>query len=294
MIHFGEPGELSLYDATNGWQYLGFVSRLDINEKAKTHKTIDRALRRYDTEIKVSAVAVRGDAATVDALRAREGTAQSIYFCGLNSWGRIDNALIIVEPKRRDGINPKLHTLAISAVVNDPANVVRVYNLFNGDGTFDVDSNSDGLADGWSQSGLVNKSLEASFLSGRGNAQRIETTNAAGQLYYDVNCPFNDLRHFTFSVNIKADDPTLTLGTHYFRLQIEFRTATGTIATISQSFSMSDGTQARKSISASYSPTQQVTVVRASVLYDTPDAARLVLDDAQLEINKTLTAYNDK
>jgi len=292
MQYFGEPGELSLYDATNGWLYLGFVSAFKIIEKAKTHSTIDRSLRRYDSEIKIMGVAIHGDAATLDDLRIREATAQSIYFCGLNSYGQVNNVYIIVEQKREDGTKPKLHTFTISAITNDPDNIIRVYNLLNGDGNFDIDTNSDGLADGWLQTGLTAKSIEASFLSGRGNAQRIKTTNAAGQIYYDIDCPFNDLRHFTFSVNILSDRAGLVPS--YYRLQIQFRNKTTSVDIYNKSFSLDAANTDRSSYSLAYTPTQQITTVRVSVLYDTPGAAELVLDDAQLEINEVLTNYNDK
>ncbi|HHM02229.1 MAG TPA: hypothetical protein ENJ15_04395, partial [Caldithrix abyssi] len=128
MDYFNEPGELSLYDAVNGWLFLSFTPDFRIREKAKTVYNIERAKRRYDSVLTMTARTQKSAQATADALATREDTAQTVYFTGLASLSIVSDLDIFAEMDRRDGLKADLHTILISGTTNDRSKIKRLYN----------------------------------------------------------------------------------------------------------------------------------------------------------------------
>lgn len=294
MDYFNEPGELSLYDAVNGWLFLSFTPDFRIREKAKTVYNIERAKRRYDSVLTMTARTQKSAQATADALATREDTAQTVYFTGLASLGIVSDLDIVAEMDRRDGLKADLHTILISGTTNDRSKIKRLYNMLDGDGGFENDANSDGLADGWVGSGY--DKIAASFLSGGGNAQQLEFGSAGQEIHRDVTAPFNDFRRVTFSAYFKADDQVnATPQTSYFRLAVYFLDASGaTIDSYSKEISLANLAQAREQINIAYTPTQQVVTIRAAIEKSANGNAYILVDNAQLEFSRSAGTYSDQ
>ncbi len=247
MYYFGEPGELFLYDSTNGYLYLGWALDFIVKEKALYHKTIEGQKRGYNNDLQMSASLGRSNQTLLDDIRARKNIKQTVYFTGLLSATKIANIYVTAEQDRKSGANAELHTLKISGSTNEVSDVTQYVNLLNKDGSFEADSNSDGAADGWID-GATNASIVASFLSGAGNAQRINLAAAGDSFKYKINAPFTGRRRISAHVNIKEYTGTGAAGFVY-----GFRTldSSGTvISTYSDSYNLAAGstTHAKKEV----------------------------------------------
>ncbi|MFQ5639523.1 MAG: hypothetical protein ACE5IR_16180 [bacterium] len=286
---YSGPGQLTFWDATNGYLRAGYIQDIQLNAKGNVVEKLDGSLKKLFTVYDFDAVLVNSDQALLDGLATREATAQKIYVVGLESLLELSNMNIVHEFVRSYGKEP--HRVKISGRTQTDADVVLKTNLIGADGKFETDGDSDGIADGWAQVGITTKNLTTSFLTGGGNAQRIIVVDTGDYLYYDVTAPVVDTRPLwiTFSAYIKENANAPATCEIWIELLDESSTL---IESHLQVESFEAWEQRRVSLAKLISPTAIFTKIRVKVT-GFNSVADLVVDNAQLEFGE-LSSFTDK
>lgn len=92
-IFFG-PADVTLYDATNGYLFCGYLDRVQVSAKPTAHIILDGNARQYAKAYQFRARLQQSDQALVDALVTRQSTRQTIYITGINNQVVLSNMFI--------------------------------------------------------------------------------------------------------------------------------------------------------------------------------------------------------
>ena len=277
---YSGPAQVSIYDATNDVLHLGYLKQVEVSGEPQTHELMDGNIHQYATLYKFSAQMVQSNQNLMSAIQNRRSTKQEIVVVGLESLVRIKNVFPSVKVVRPFKGAADAHIMELLAQTSVEGDVTLYENLLASDGTFETDSNSDGLADGWVLIGSPTASLVASFLSGGGNAQRLVSAAANDGMQYDVLMPFEEEVQVAFSIYAKNNETT----TESITLFVELLDDNGVSqALYTQSASFAANENKRVSLTQSIKVSTPIKTVRvgvkiaaASVTFD--------FDNAQLEL----------
>ncbi len=282
---FSGPAQVSLYDSTNGYLYLGWCEA-DIKEKPKKILSIENQELLIEKQMQFDIQVIRFNPDILNQLETRKNEKQTIYFVGLDSEVIINNVFFLFYANRKFGSKPHILTIAGSGLAEL---IEQKVNLLHPDGKFENDSNGDGLADGWVKSASVNSvEIRSSFLSGGGNAQYLNCSTGSDQnIQYRVKAPFAGRLKVTASVYVKFDpdvsgiDGNLCLGCYT-------RDANGTFKTFDyEIFSFVSEEEKR----IHFTKDLQLNDIAAELVFIIHNkggsyAFNVLLDNAQLEIGK--------
>jgi len=283
---YSGPGQISIYDSLNDILHLGYSKDIQVTGDPQKIELLDGNIRQYSTLYKLSAQLLQSNQTLVQNINGRRDKKQEIIIVGFESLMRIKNVFVAAGLDRPFSVADAhvVNILAQTAIEND---VIHYENLIAADGKFETDSNSDGIADGWSVESGVTGSIVTSFLSGEGNAQRVTGSGVVDDLgiYYDVLAPFEDELKFTFSIYAKNTETT----TQSIKIFIETVDDNGTLlATYQSTVSFTAGENKRISVSQKILPASPVKIVRAGVRL--PMSITFDFDNAQLELGE-LTSF---
>jgi len=279
---YSGPGQISVYDATNNVLHLGYSKEIEISGEAQTIELLDGNLTQYSTLYKLSAQLLQSNQSIITGLSGRRGTKQEIIVVGLESLVRMRNVFPATKVNRPYGNPTNAHVIELLAQTAVEADVTHYENLLAADGKFETDSNSDGIADGWTAQSGVTGSLVASFVSGGGNAQRVNASGVVDDLgiYYDVLAPFDQETQFTFSIYAKNGDATTS---QTMKIFIEILDVNGTsLATYTSSNTFAASENKRINMTQKINPSSPVKTVRVGV--QLPMSTTWDFDNAQLEL----------
>lgn len=277
---YSGPGQLTFYDATNNYFRAGYADKINLVAESEKVELLDRSLRTLYKVYRFEAELLNSDQEFLDALETRTDTEQTIYVVGFESLLTIDNLSIVYDIEREYG---RPHKVIIRGQTTVDADVQLNTNLLGADAKFEVDTNTDGLADGWSQVGLTDKTIETSFLSGGGNCQHIEGVDEGDYLYKDVVCPMVDQRPFkiTLSAYVKENGGLLPVSV---RLYIELiDDADSVFQSTYQAANLDSDEEDRLTYTTTITPTDLVAQIRAKIA-GVASTADLLIDNAQLEL----------
>jgi len=181
------------------------------------------------------------------------------------------------------------HGVSIYAQTNVLSDVLKKQNIIGKDGKFEVDTNSDGLADGWTAA-VTTKSVGASHLSGGGNQQNIKIVSGGQYILKDIIAPFESPRRITASAYIVErgglDPADFTFG---FKLL----NSAGTVVQYeSATVSIPVSTSSRVTLSSIVGPSDQIVTIRPIIEYNAAGYADIGIDNYMVEFGN-LTAFSD-
>ncbi len=197
---YSGPGEISLYDATNGVLHLGFNQEINVDGSAENHELLDGNIHQYNTVFKLTAPLVQSDSSLLAAIKARRAVRQEVTIVGFESVTKIKDVFVSLGLKRGFKAGEP-HTLELSAQTSIEDNVLLVENILGTLGNMEVDGGG-GVASGWTAS-MGTKSIEQTFLVGAGaNCQQISFAGVSEFLQREERLPFSGPQTITFSTHI--------------------------------------------------------------------------------------------
>jgi len=285
---FFGPADVVLYDATNGYLFCGYLEMVVVSGKTLAHTILDGNIRQYAGSYKFKSLLQQSDQALMDSLVTRRATRQTIYITGLNNQVVLSNVFISAIGSMSFDIDA-IHGIVLTAATNIESDVNKKQNLLGADGKFEVDTNSDGLADGWTAS-VVSKSIGTSHLSGGGNQQNIEFGSSGHYFYHDIIAPFESPRRITASAYIEENSYTEPA---HFSFGFKLLNSAGSIIqTESTAVTLSVNESQRITITAIVAPSDQIVTIRPILTADAVDPATLGIDDYMIEFGG-ITAFSD-
>ena len=249
QLIFGGGGDVTLHDATNGWFNLGYLVDIEFTRtpnKITTNRSMVVDLHGTYT---FKATALQSNDDVMNTLDARRNTLQTVYIVGAGRLFTLPAQFITYEVSA-----PFKEGEAQTVIVDgkSAADFTQDINLLGTYGNFDVDTNSDGVTDGWTNDSLAAATRESNANFSAGNrsgdyCQQIEFPDGAdGRLLSTAKiCPFEGPVRLTFSAYIYALEDV----TFYMRIQT-VNTSDAVITTnTSSAITMSATDEARQSFS---------------------------------------------
>ncbi len=285
---YSGPGEMGLYDATNGSSFLGYSDAIELKGEPLKVDLMDDNTLQYATLYKLSAQLLQSHQSMVDALKNRRSNKQEITIVGLESAARIKDVFVAFAPKRsfKSG---EVHIIELLAQTSVEGNVFLMENLLGKYGNFDTDSNGDSLADGWeSNVPDTRRAVVTSFLSGRGNAQEIHF--AADGEYLRLKSDrlmFQNPRRVVLSAYMQT---TSGGATGPISMGINFLRADGSSIESYYENKTLSATATRYVVEYAIDPSEAVYAIYAEIKRVPGTNADFMVDDAQLEFG-SLTDY---
>ncbi len=281
---YSGPGQLVIWDATNGYLDLGFLQEIKLSEEPVQHELMDGNLHQALNIWRLEVPLLQTDSTLVSALNARRGIKQKIYITGLEAHWTLENVFVTVQMIRGFS-SGEAHRFVLTAQTAIESDFSIYENLLGAQGRFENDSDSDGLADGWFQFNLTSRSIVASFLSGEGNAQKIAwdgTVDAYVRNNPWVKIPFGSVRlKLTFSFYVLNND---TVNSASFKSAILLYDKNNVVvSSFTQNETLAASEQKRISFSATVEPTTLIVFAEARI-WRNSGAVDITIDNAQLEI----------
>ena len=197
------PVQVTIYDSTNGNLYLGYLSSGDcrLTQKPLYNKTISGGWVQYGTRTTFKCLLLETDPSKIADLVTHRSKKQTVYIVAGNYGVKLSNCYIIHSQNREFEFGGD-SALKLEAHTDVEADVEVFKNLLGADGGFEVDTNTDGIADGWTNSGMsVVSRADPSFLNGAGNYHQLVTADDAGDfIYHTTIFPFEQPIKVTFSI----------------------------------------------------------------------------------------------
>jgi len=273
---YGGGADVTLYDATNGYYNLGYLADLKVSSVSKQAPTVRGQKMQFLSIYDLLAKQLQSNAALVLELTNRRTVDQTIYVTGGGKLYTLNGMAINYA---WDNPYNESDPGTITLTARTAAEPTMQENLIGTDGKFEVDTNSDGLADGWVMTGLTSVSIVASHLSGGGNAQQIATPSTNAFIRHDTVAPFESPIKVSLSGYVKA------LAASNFKLMIQMLDASLTsIDSISEEITMTSGEETRQTLTGILNPGGNTCItLRAYFYYSTLGTANIQIDNAQLE-----------
>ena len=294
---FSGPAQITTWDATNGYEYLGYNKEITVEGEPQNAELLDGNLHQLTTLYKLSAPLLQSNQAIIDAVKARRGVKQKLYIVGTESMLTLDNVLLSLGMKRSFKAGGDAHTLELQAqtAVEDDADFK--VNLLGTSGKFETDSNSDGIADGWAASADT-KSLVTSFLSGGGNAQKVtwdgtgdkHLSTATGNILLPYDTGVMALK-ITFSAYVLNNDAALptTVSPTIFTYDKDG----AVLSTTKVDVNFDAAEQKRISVTGVISVSTPIKEVKGRIWQKAGNAADITVDNAMLELGDLSTFRTD-
>jgi len=301
QILAGSPAQIAMYDATNDTLFLGYLAsdNFELTQKPLVHKDIEGMEYQYGVRSELTVELLETDPTKIAALATRRVLKQDIYIVGAQFLIKMHD--VYVQHAQKRSYTPGDNSvIEITAKTDVEANVEVIKNLLSSVkdsvdyGNFDIDTNTDGLSDGWTE--LANPATSRntpSFLgAGYGADQEYYTTGAADEgIYCDIICPLDQVPvKMTASIYMKYDanddkDVYLAIKTKNSALTIR-DTNTSTVKIITAS-------SVRYSYTVEFTPSNSDIYKVSMYVYSlNTETCNALLDNAQLEFGK-LTDYTE-
>lgn len=288
---FSGPAQITTWDATNGYEYLGYNKEITVEGEPQNAELLDGNLHQLTTLYKLSAPLLQSNQTVIDAIKARRGVKQKLYIVGTESMLTIDNVLISLGMKRSFKAGGDAHTLELQAQTAVEDDVDFKVNLLGTSGKFETDSNSDGIADGWFSANLT-ASIVSSHLSNGGNAQKVVWDGSSDSYIRNnpwIKAPTNSQK-VTFSYYVQNND---TIAPCEFKTALLFYDKDNTIVqSFTQDETLGAGNNDRKSLSVNVNTATQIIFIETRIWRKT-GAVDLTIDNAQLEFGDLSTFRTD-
>ncbi|HFQ93904.1 MAG TPA: hypothetical protein ENK32_07840 [Anaerolineae bacterium] len=275
---YGGGGDLTLYDATNGWFNAGYLSDLELSDEPVRADSIRGQKVQFYSRHILTSEELQSHNALVAELNNRRNVEQTVYITSDDGALFTMSGVLINYGLKRPFNASDAHKTVIT--LQTGVEPTQEENLIGADGKFETDSNSDGLADNWTNSPAVSSvSIVTSHLSGEGNAQQISiSAGNSGAVYYSKTAPFESPKKITFSAYIKANAAST------FIMRISTYNYSGTlINSYDKTVTMSLSETTRQSHSVQIAESSGVRDVRCAIVGDGTNAADITMDNAQLE-----------
>jgi hypothetical protein len=133
----------------------------------------------------------------IDELETRKDTKQRVYIVGRNSAEVIENVYLVYGADRPFS-NEEPQLLNVSARTFQDDDHTHYTNLLGVTGSFEIDSDSNGVADGWNTTSVTN-SLEDTFMSASGGTYCQMFDAQSKNIYVDKIIPFHKNKKIAFS-----------------------------------------------------------------------------------------------
>lgn len=154
--------DVTIYDPSNGYLFLGFNESVELNAKDVGHKIISGNKRQYTTEFNLDAVIYDTSQNMFDALKNRRDTKQKVYLAGLNSSVIIDNVYLNVGFEMPFS-NDEAQILKISAFTEQENDVTHYINIMGQTGSFETGDATFGT--GWGGGTTFTERKSPSFVT---------------------------------------------------------------------------------------------------------------------------------
>lgn len=284
QLIFGGGGDVTLYDASNGYFNLGYLADIEFTRapnKITTNRSMVVDLHGTYT---FKATALQSNDDVMNALDARRNTLQTVYIVGAGRLFTLPAQFVTYEV-----MAPFKEGEAQTVIVEgkSASDFTQEINLLGDYGGFETDTNSDGVTDGWNDDSLANVSQEsnANFTAANRSGdycQQIEFPDgSAGRLYLTAKvCPFEGPLRLTFSAYIYAvNDVTFNL-----RIQT-LNTSDAVITTYTSSnITMSATDETRQSFSAWVNETSTVKSIIVDFYRNAAGTPAIQIEHAVLSI----------
>ena len=282
-VYTGSGIQVSLYDATNGLAYLGWIEEgADFSDESQNTILSTGSLFELSKLAKFQIPILQTDAAKLAILTARRGYAQEVYFIGLDFALKISNVFISVNMAR--GFKPGTgHKYLLTGQTGDKSQAVFMTNILGVYGSMDTAVAN--ICTGWTNDGGTSPTNPASFLGGgHGNCQRITFTDATDFMYCLIRFPLDALSiKITFSANFHnytANTRSITMG---------FRTKNAAGTVLDTNTKVESFTSAQEKIVSNeitFLPTALVQSIEAFVSGGAAGSIDIAWDEAQLEMGE--------
>jgi len=278
---FYGPADVTLYDSTNGYSWLGYIEDVQVNGSPLMHNIFDGNRRKYGISYKFRTKLQQSDQSFFDDLETREATRQTIYICGLNNMVKLDNMYIFANPEIRDD---NIHYIDLRAETEVKADFTKFQNLLLNSDMVDFTT---GVADNFSTDG-TGTSSNTSHVSGGGNEQRV--TLDAQYYRQDIIMPFETARRITASAYV-IDRGGLGVTCKIGFILLD--NSGSTISTHEVDFTLGAGANGRQSNSVLVVPSSPVKTIRWQIREANAVAASLGIDNAMLNFGPLTTYANN-
>jgi hypothetical protein len=296
----GAPAQIAIYDSTNGLLCLGYLSSKNFQLTAKPlfHTNINGNRYQYGTRTILKVEMLESDPTKLAALKAKHNDKQDIYTTAAEYGVKLHDCYVQYGQKRKYGPGD-VSVIQITAYTDVEDDVEVIKNLLSrvpatayDYGNFNTDTNSDGLADGWTAVGTIADGLtDPSWLNGAGDSHQELGLDNTELIYCDITWYLDQPVLITFSANIKGG---VTPYTHQVTLRIRIlRSGNNSVDHKAYSFEINDLNSGRYSVSQMLNPgSHDIVELRCEIGSDHIDGATIEVDDAQLEFG-SLSDYTE-
>jgi len=278
---FSGPAQVSLYDATNKELFLGYHEQVKVTENNLAHNLIDNNNLQYGALTKVEIPLFQSDPTLLAAIKARRTTKQSIYIVGMDHLLQIDNVYVSVV-RNRIYLGGEIHTLLLKAQTEVEADVGELINMLGEEGACDTDTNTDGVADGWTDA-------TGNTVQVIGGQQQFKFDGASQTFYYDFICPLDQPVKITVSSTVENREAVI----RSFEFGFKTKNNAGTVVdTKTHQVIIGESDTVRESYTVSFTP--GAAVAKISVYFEDYNStvAQLSIEDVQLQFGP-LTDYTE-
>jgi len=207
----GAPVQIAVNDSSNGTLYLGYLSadKVSLIQKPLYHKDISGLWYQYGMRTILKAEMLETDPTKIADLKNRRTTKQDIYITAAEYGVKLHDTYVQLAQKR-DFAKQSVIELTAYTDIEDDIEVIK--NLLSSVkdsvdyGNFEIDTNTDGLADGWTNVDMSAVSrTDPSFKNGAGNYhQNLISDNIDQSVYCRITWRFDQPQKITFSVYAQA------------------------------------------------------------------------------------------
>jgi hypothetical protein len=284
---FHGPAQVNLYDATNGLMNLGFLEddAVKITQTTITHNLIDGRLYEYNKRTKTVITMIETDPSVIAKLLARRSYAQEIYIIGLEKIIKLTNQYITYE--RSYNLKPgELHKITIECQTEIESDIEDKINLLSSVrdaydyGGMEVDTDVDGLSNGWLDTGSPTHTRGTSWITG--SDQRLTSLGSGQNIYCDIRCPLDQ----SIPVKITASGyfKGTSAGAHYLYFGFKTKNSAGTVLdTYRTSQSLADTEELRFTQSSEFIPSSGVQTISVYIEYVSAGTNTFRIDNVQLQ-----------
>ena len=278
---FGGPCmQASLYDATNGLLHLSLLGEdvmyteepqnigLSTGNVFELHKRASFEIPILETN------------GIISDLAARRGIRQEVWLIGMENAVFIDNCLISYGLNRSLKPTEGGHVLNLKGSSADPNHFKSMINILGTYGNCNVDTDTDNIADGWTNFGCTELAVTTSHKAGRGNEQQFKM-GASDEFYINIRCPVDQKQ---IKITISAYVKERGSATAYYNFGLKTINHLNNILDTEEDAgkTLTSGQERRDSKEIVFTPSANIKTLRLYYSYSTTDS-KLGIDDVQME-----------
>jgi hypothetical protein len=302
-IYSGAGAQISLYDATNGPLWLGYVAdEINVIGTPSDVGLSDGNRVQFNHIHSVTIPIVQTDSTLLASLIARKGILQELYLVSIDSAYKFTDVLIQVAMNRnfKPGSDTGSHRFILTAkrVQQDKAAAASlpethycqfIQNLLGSFGNMNTDAGG-GVPTGWTNSGASSPSVTTSHLGGGyGNEWRFTLSDSGDYVYCRVRLPLDQT---PIKITLSAYIDNRKSGTSYFKFAYILRDSSlsSVASALSDEKTQANGANARETEEWTITPAADACYIDFAIYGTDTGTAELGVDNVQAEIGE-LTDY---